>query len=235
MLILYVPALLVAFLITVLEMTEVVALVFALGVEGGSIRHGALGATSGTAAISLIALGFGAALVAVPHKYLLSASALLLLAFGGFLFRSTLRSYRRAAAQRSGVPPSVSAHRVVQFAGGFTVGAIETTEAVVVLLALTAAGYGSSALLGAVAGGSALVVAAALVHERIRKIKVPSLKLGATSVLLAFAVFWAGEALGVAWPGNDLILLPLVVLWLAVVRGGVALGMRPGAGVGAGG
>jgi Ca2+/H+ antiporter, TMEM165/GDT1 family len=226
MLSLVLSALLLALLITILELTEVVALVFALSADAGSIRHGALGAVAGVAVVGVIALGFGAAIVAFPHMYLLWASALVLAAFGVFLYRSTLRSYRRFAAQRAGAGPSPTGHRAVQFAGGFTVGAIETTEVVVVLIALAAAGDGFSALVGAVIGGLALVAATALVHERIRRIKVPWLKLGATSALFSFAVFWAGEAAGVAWPGSDLILIPFAVLFAVIVRSSIALTMR---------
>lgn len=224
MLELYLPALIVAFVITVLELTEVVALVFALSADQASVRPVALGAVSGTAAVSLIALAFGAALIAFPHTYLLWASAVVLAAFGVFLFRSTLRSYRRAAAAAAGAPGGAPRHHLVQFGGGFSVGAIETTEAVIVLIALAAAGYGFSALVGAVVGGVVLVVAAATVHERIRKIKVPWLKLGGTALLFTFAIFWGGEAAGVAWPGSDLILVPLVVVVALLVRGAVALG-----------
>jgi len=224
----YVPALLVAVLITILELTEVVALVFALSADVASIRHGALGAVAGIAVVGALSLAFGAAIVAFPHAYLLWASAVVLAAFGAFLFRSTLRSYRRQRAIGSGAPASVSRPTPLQFAGGFSVGAIESTEVVVVLLALAAAGYGSSALIGAVAGGVVLVVAALLVHERIRRIKVPWLKLGATSVLLAFAVFWAGEALGFPWPGSDLVLIPLAVGFALVVRGAIGLLLRSG-------
>ncbi|HTT72725.1 MAG TPA: hypothetical protein VMG99_01045 [Thermoplasmata archaeon] len=224
----YVPALIVAFVLTVLELTEVVALVFALGADAGSIGSSALGATAGTAVVAAVALGVGATIVAFPRADLLWGAAIVLAAFGVFLFRSTLRTYRRWAAQRTGSPAAPPAHRALQFAGGFTVGAIETTEVVVVLVALAAAGYGFTALVGAVVGGVVLVVAAALVHERIRQIKVPWLKLGATSLLFAFAVFWAGEATGVAWPGGDLFLLPLFGVALVVVRGAIAAAMRPG-------
>jgi uncharacterized membrane protein len=67
------------------------------------------------------------------------------------------------------------------------------------------------------------VVAAVLVHERIRRIKVPTLKLGATSMLFTFAVFWTGEASGFSWPGNDLALIPLFVVAVPVVRGAIEL------------
>ncbi len=228
---LYVPALIVAFLITLLELTEVVALVFALSADQTSVRPVALGAVSGTAVVGLTALGFGAVLVAFPHSYLLWGSAVVLGAFGLFLFRSTLRSYRRAAtAAAPGGSPPPARHQIVQFGGGFSVGAVETTEAVIVLIALAAAGYGFSALVGAVAGGVVLVIAAVAVHERIRKIKVPWLKLGGTALLFSFAIFWAGEAAGIQWPGGDLILVPLVVGVALLVRGAVALALRARAG-----
>jgi uncharacterized membrane protein len=226
MLTFYVPALIVAFLVTLLELTEVVALVFALGSDQASVRPGVYGAMSGAAVVAVIALGFGSVLVLFPQSYLLWAAAVVLAGFGVFLFRSTLRSYRRAAAPPP--PGGAPQHRAVQFGGGFSVGAVEVTEAVIVLLALTAAGYGFSALLGAVAATLVLVGVAAVVHERIRRIKVPWLKLGGTALLFSFAIFWAGEASGYAWPGSDLILVPLVVGVGAVVRGAIAVAMRRG-------
>lgn len=224
---LYVPVLIAALLVTVLELTEVVALIFALSADVGTVRHGALGAVAGCAVVALVALGSGAALLAFPRAYLLWASAIVLYSFGVFLFRSTLRTYRKVRAAVGG-PPSLPAggHRVVQFAGGFTVGAVESTEVVIVLLALTAAGYGGSALVGAVAGGVVLVAVALAVGERVRRIKVPWLKLGATSVLFAFAVFWTGEAAGRSWPGSDLFLVPLVVIAGLLVRGAVEAILR---------
>ncbi len=218
-----VPALLIAFVITVTEMTEVVALVFALSADAESIRSGALGAVAGTAVVALIALASGAAIEALPHGDLLWAAAAVLAAFGVFLFRSTLKSYRRARRPGPTGPPT---HHALRFAGGFSVGAVETTEAVIVLLALAAGGAGSSAVVGALAGGGILVVAAALVHERIRRIKVPTLKLGGTAMLVSFALFWGGEAYGVAWPGSDLILIPMFLVAVVLVRAAVELVLR---------
>jgi uncharacterized membrane protein len=216
-----VPALVIAFVITVTEMTEVVALVFALSADAESVRPGALGAVAGTVTVAVIALASGAAIEALPHGYLLWAAAVVLAAFGVFLFRSTLRSYRRALNPGSGTSPRPRS--ALHFAGGFSVGAVEATEAVIVLLALAAGGAGTSALVGALAGGGVLIVAAALVHERIRRIKVPTLKLGGTAMLFSFAVFWAGEADGLAWPGSDLILVPLFLIAVVLVRGAIAL------------
>jgi Ca2+/H+ antiporter, TMEM165/GDT1 family len=219
---LYLPAVIAAFLIVLVEMTEVVALVFALSADAGSARHGSFGAVAGTAVVGGLALGFSAALLRVPHAWLLIGSAVVLAGFTVFLFRSTLKSYRRARARANGVtaPPPP---RSLLFAGGFAVGATEASEAVVVLIALAAGGYSVEAIIGSVIAGVLLVVLAVLVHERIRRIKVPWLKLGATSLVFAFAVFWSGEAVGVNWPFSDLFIVPLFVLGLLVVRGGVAV------------
>ena len=209
-----------ALVITVTEMTEVVALVFALHGETGSVRTGAWGAVLGTGVVGGSALAAGAYLEQVPTRWLLLGSAVVLAGFGVFLFQSTRRSYRRHWRPDAAHPPAAStgsAH-AVQFSGGFTIGVVETLEAVIVLLSISAAGEGYSALTGALVGGVALVVAAALLHERIRRIKVPLLKLGATSMLFAFAAFWAGEAAGYAWPYGDLSLLPLVLIAMLLVR-----------------
>ncbi|MCI4336545.1 MAG: hypothetical protein L3K17_05040, partial [Thermoplasmata archaeon] len=80
----------------VLELTEVVAIVFALSADATSIRAGAEGAVVGTAVVAGLALGFGAAIIALPEGYLRWGAAVTLAAFGVFLFRSTLKSYRRA-------------------------------------------------------------------------------------------------------------------------------------------
>jgi Ca2+/H+ antiporter, TMEM165/GDT1 family len=222
---LYVPALVAAFLIVTVEMTEVVALVVALSADAGSARHGSLGAVVGAALVGGVAVGFSAALLAVPHAWLLIGSAVVLAAFTVFLFRSTLRSYRRARVRAAG-GPGPPPRPALLFAGGFAVGATEASEAVVVLIALSAGGYALEAVVGSVAAVVLLIVLALWVHERIRRIKVPWLKLGATSLIFAFATFWGGEALGVQWPFSDLFIVPLFVLGLVVVRGGVALGVR---------
>jgi uncharacterized membrane protein len=223
--VLYAPAVLTAILITILELTEVVVLVLVLGVDRPSVRPGATGASAGIAVVSVVTLAAGAALAAVSEDYLFWAAALVLAAFGVFLFRSTLRTYRRQAGL-AGPAPVAPKHDLAQVAGGFAVGAVEMTEVAIVLLALAAGGYAFSALIGALIGGAVLIVLALLLHEQLRRIKVPLLKLLATSVLISFAIFWGGEALGVPWPGGDLVLLPLVLVVGLVVRALVELRLR---------
>ncbi len=223
---LYLPAVLGAFLITILEMTEVVVLVVAVSADHPSVRPGAAGATVGVAAVALVAVGLGAVLGLIDHFYLPFVSGVLLVGFGIFLFRSTLRTYRRAArpGPSSAVPKFAGA---LQFGTGFTSGAVEAVETVIVLLGITAAGYPFSAVVGAVVAGALLVLLALALHERLRRIKVPWLKLLGTSMLFTFAVFWLGEALNIRWPGADLFLLVLFVLSVVVVRGAVQIGLSP--------
>jgi Ca2+/H+ antiporter, TMEM165/GDT1 family len=225
---LYAPVFIPAFLITLLEMTEVVALVFALSAGGPSLRTAILGALSGVALVAFIALVAGAAIERLPPSYLLGPSALVLAGFGVFLFRSTLRSYRRARASAAGTTAArAEPHPVVQFGGGFSVGVVESTEAVIVLLALAAPGYGLTTIVAALVAGGLLIVLAWALHGQIRRIKVPWLKAGATSLLFTFSVFWAGETLHIAWPGNDLFLLPLFVVAVILVRVAIGVFDRP--------
>jgi uncharacterized membrane protein len=217
-------AFLLALAITLTELTEVVALVVALYGETGTIRHGVLGALGGIALVGALALGAGALLLAVPTRLLLYASATVLAAFGVFLFRSTFRSYRRARTLAPSVTPPSSVP--LGFTAGFTVGGIEALEAAIVLIGIAAGGQGFSAIAGAVVAGAILVGLAALLHERIRRVKTPQLKLFATGMLFTLATFWGGEAAGFSWPFGDLLLIPIFVVALLVVRGtvGVLLG-----------
>jgi uncharacterized membrane protein len=212
------PSLLLAVVITLLEMTEVVALVFALGAEGGALRPAALGAIAGVATVAVAALAIGAGIERLPAGWLLWVATGLLAAFGVFLFRSTVRTFRRL---RSPSPAPPATRPAVPFGGGFAVGTVESLEAVVVLLAIAAGGHAPSAIVGAVIGGALLVVVAWAVHERVRRVKPPTLKLAATSALFAFAAFWGSEAAGLQLPGPaalaDLYLVPFFLIGLGIV------------------
>jgi Ca2+/H+ antiporter, TMEM165/GDT1 family len=224
---LYAPVFVPAFLITLLELTEVVALVFAFSGEGRGLRNAIYGALSGVAVVSAIALVAGAAVERLPPTYLLGPSAVVLGGFGIFLYRSTQRSYRRARSPISGPSaPPADTPPVVHFGGGFSIGVVETTEAVIVLLALAAPGYGWTALVAALIAGAVLVALAAVLHGQIRRIKVPLLKAGATGLLFTFAVFWAGEAVGYSWPGSDLVLLPLFLVAVLLVHASIVVSLR---------
>jgi uncharacterized membrane protein len=220
-----------ALVIVLVEMTEVVVLVFALGAGEESLRHAAAGAGVGVVVVGGAAVLTGAAIERLPDWLLLGVAAVLLASFGVVLARSTRRAYRKAAAAAAHPgEPAPPPHQAIQFAGGFTAGAVETLEAVIVLISLAAAGQGSSAIIGAAVAGVVLVVATALVHERVRRIKVPQLKLFGTGMLFSFAIFWGASAFDFNWPGGDLVLIPLVLLVMATVRLWIGEGHLSGTG-----
>ena len=64
-----------------------------------------------------------------------------------------------------------------------------------------------------------MVVALGLVlHRPMSRVPENSLKFAVGVILSAFGAFWVGEGIGVAWPGEDLSILALVVVF-----GGLAL------------
>ncbi len=213
-----------AFIVTLLEMTEVVALVFALSGGAHGFRDTVAGAIAGVAAVAAVAVVAGSALDRLPSDLLLGPSAIVLAAFAVLLFRGTVRTYRRSRAQRQGVAGAFPApHPAVSFGAGLSVGAVETTEAVIVLLALSAPGYGWTAVAGALSAGAILVVLALLLHGQIRKIKVSTLRGTATAMLLTYAIYWGGEALHIPWPWDDLTLIPIFVAAALAVTAAVWL------------
>jgi uncharacterized membrane protein len=237
-------ALLTAFLITVLELTEVVAVVYAMGAGARSLRPAGFGATAGVAAVGIpsLVLVVGVRFFQVGEFWLLSAGAIVLYAFGLFLLRSTVKTYFKEAKKRRGLTETGASHEEglghrSLFATAFSIAVIETVEAAIVLIPLGTT-FPWEALAGFAVGGALLLTAGILLHERIRKLKVPPLKWVATSLLFTFAVFWTGEALGqpelgarFVWPNvgplpPDIFLLPLFAVAFGLVGLAVSLRVR---------
>jgi uncharacterized membrane protein len=238
-------ALLTAFLITVTEMTEVVAIVYALGAESKHMRPGLSGACAGVAVVGGISLVIGFALTRaaqISEVATLSIGALLLWFFAFFLLRSTFKTYVREDRKSRGVASTWhgESHEGLGpralFASAFSVGVIESLEACVVLIGLVAAGSVWESVVGAVVGGALLVTLGFFLHERIRKVKVPPLKWVATSMLFTFATFWsledAGDLKWVSWPAtvlgvpSDILLVPIFLAAFASVAVAVRIRIR---------
>lgn len=236
-------ALLTALLITILEMTEVVAFVTALGAGARDLRPGFTGALAGVGVVAAFGLAAGLGLVEASSHYgelvTLLIGALLLWGFGLFLLRSTLRTYLREDRRHRNLDVPAAPHPEdalgpkALLATGFSVGTVEALETVVVLLGLVAGGWVGEAIIGALVGGVLLIAAGFVLHERIRRLKVPPLKWVSTSLLFTYALFWSLEALGdlsvLPFPSqvgtlpSDVLLVPIFVLWFLLVRGVVEL------------
>jgi uncharacterized membrane protein len=80
-------------------------------------------------------------------------------------------------------------------------------------------GFGNGIVVASLAAGAALVVIVGLgaaVRAPLQRIPENTLKYVVGIMLTTFGTFWGGEGLGIAWWGNDIFLLVLVVLYAAV-------------------
>lgn len=230
-------ALLVAFLITLLEMTDVVALVYALGAGARTMRPGFTGAVLGVALVAVAGavVSENVLINQGPDALTHAVGTVMLWAFAFLLLRSTNKTYVKEARKRAGKKEAKKAYPAPEsltprdlFMTGFTVGIGEAMEALVPLLGLTAQGWQVEVLAGAILGGCVIVIVGFFLHEHVKKVKVPTLKWATTSLLFAFAVLYTWEALGelhLVWytayfdgVPNDVLLLPLFFAALLFVR-----------------
>jgi uncharacterized membrane protein len=100
-------------------------------------------------------------------------------------------------------------------------------EGIEVVFIVVAIGAGGGLLAPAVTGAAAalmlVVLLGLLLHRPIASIPENSLKFVVGVLLSAFGTFWAGEGIGVDWPGADASLLLLVAAYLAAAFAGIRL------------
>jgi uncharacterized membrane protein len=223
------------------EMLEALAIVLAVGMARG-LRDSLLGALAAVAAVVLLCLALGPALIARADLHFLRVLiGTLLLLFGlEWLRKGILRmagrrrrssSYDEFLEQRETLGGAAAgggadwAARLVSFKGVF----LEGLEVGLIVLALGGApGHLAPALLGAALALVVVGAVGAVLHRPLRRLPETQLKLGVGVALTSFGTFFAAEGLGVEWPLGDLALLYLAALfagtaWLATRRlGGAA-------------
>jgi Ca2+/H+ antiporter, TMEM165/GDT1 family len=87
-----------------------------------------------------------------------------------------------------------------------------------------------------VAALAALVIVGAVgvvVHRPLARVPENQLKLTVGIMLTSFGTFWAGEGLGVDWPGTDLSIVALLVVFALAAWGAIELMKRAPEGVAA--
>jgi uncharacterized membrane protein len=219
------PAVTAAFLASIVEGVEALTVVLAVG----SVRgwRGALaGAGAGLAVLLLLVAIFGPALALVPLGLVQLVVGTLLLLFG-------MRWLRKAILRAAGVLPlhdeaaafakqtkamQVSGAREagfdrVGFAAAFQITMLEGVEVVFIVVAVGAGGVGLMfpAALGAVAALLLVVLLGVIVHKPLSRVPENQLKFVVGVLLSSFGAFWAGEGMGLAWPGDDWSILALVL------------------------
>lgn len=219
-----------SFLASVVEVVEAFTIILAVGTVQGW-RPAVAGSLAGLLVLALIVAAFGPMLQFVPIQVLQFTVGVLLLLFGmRWLRKAILRSagvipLRDERAAFAGEAASLITaagrkdHRLDWLAGVATFKAVvlEGLEVVFIVIAVGAArGLLWPASLGALAA-FVLVLAIGLILQRpLARVPENTLKFGVGVMLSAFGVFWTGEGLGVAWPGQDLALVAFAGLFLLV-------------------
>jgi Ca2+/H+ antiporter, TMEM165/GDT1 family len=219
-----------AFVSSLVEAVEALTIVLAVATVRGW-RPAGLGAIAGLALLAAIVLALGPLLDAIPLRALQLLIGVLLLLFG-------LRWLRKAILRAAGV---IALHDETQafadetaelreqarrhevrldwLAGVTTFKAVvlEGLEVVFIVIAVGAAhGLLVPASIGAIAACLLVAAAGFAIHRPLARVPENTLKFVVGVMLSAFGLFWTGEGLGVAWPGEDLAILAFAALFLLV-------------------
>lgn len=228
------------FLASTVEWVEALTIVLAVGVTR-QWRSALLGVLTATVALALFVGIFGAALINyVPLDALRIFVGGFLLVFGlQWVRKAVLRAAGRKAIhdeekifQRQ-LAEAESAGRVqggmdwyaftVALKGVFLEGA---EVAFIVITFGSNAGNISLAIAGAAVAAVLVIIAGLLLHRPLTAVPENTMKFGVGLMLTTFGTFWAGEGVGVHWPGADLAIIALLVLYGVLAWLGVLL-MRP--------
>jgi uncharacterized membrane protein len=210
------PSATAAFLASLVEFVEALTVVLAVGTVRGW-RGALLGAGAAAAVLLLAVLLLGPLLTDIPlHTVQLVIGALLLL-FG-------MRWLRKAILRAAGIIPlhdeeaafakeSAKLHSLgiggrwdkVGVATAFKITLLEGLEVVFIVIAVGAGGSGLlvPAGLGALAAMLVVIALGVLVHRPLSAIPENMFKFIVGVLLSAFGTFWAGEGMGLVWPGED--------------------------------
>jgi Ca2+/H+ antiporter, TMEM165/GDT1 family len=222
--------LLAAFLASLVEATEALTVVLAVGTVRGW-RSALVGTALALAILLVLTAALGPALQNVPLARLQLVVGVLLLLFG-------MRWLRKALLRAAGVIPlhdeqavfsseTRSLSRAVRsmtlgldataLAAAFKIVMLEGIEVVFIVLAIGAtSGHLLAAGVGA-AGAVAVVATLGLVlHRPLALVPENSIKFAVGILLCAFGTFWSGEGVGIAWPGDDWSILALVAGFVGI-------------------
>ncbi len=222
------PAIGAAFLASVVEVVEAFTIVLAVGVLRGW-RPAIAGTLAGLAVLAIIVAGLGPLLDQVPLHGLQLVIGVLLLLFGmGWLRKAILRSagivplhdeLAAFQAEKANLDKEAQTHGTsLDWIAGITAFKAILLEGLEVVFIVIAVGSGRGlvgpAALGALAACVLVLLVGAVVHKPLSRVPENTMKFGVGVMLSSFGVFWTGEGLGIAWPGQDLTLLLFAALFL---------------------
>lgn len=230
------PAVLAAFLASLVECVEALTIVLAVGSTRGW-RASLSGSAAAVAVLGAIVALFGKALSQIPIALMQLVIGALLVIFGlRWLRKAILRAsgiiplHNEAAAfseekLRLSATPSLPDWDNVAFATSFQVTMLEGAEVVFIVLGIGSGG--ASLIAGASIGAVAALVVVIAVRRPLARVPENLLKFIVGLFLSAFGTLWFGEGAGMIWPGADWSLVGLIFAYLAVAL--VAVGLCRGA------
>jgi uncharacterized membrane protein len=229
-----------AFLASLVEFIEALTVILAVGTVRGW-RSAIGGAAMALGLLALLVAVLGPALTRIPAGAVRGALGALLLLFGmRWLRKAILRAAgvialrdeqaaydRQSAALRAAGVWGGGWDRVA-VATSFNVTVIEGIEVVFIVLAVGTAGAGLMvpAALGAASALLLVMLLGLALHRPIARIPENSLKFAVGVMVCAFGTFWAGEGMGLAWPGGEWSLLALTACFCVAALIAVALCRR---------
>lgn len=221
------PAISATFLASIVEVVEAFTIVLAVGTTRGW-KPAIVGTAAALGVLALVVLILGPTLQFIPIHYLQLFVGVLLLIFGmGWLRKAVLRSagvlpmHDETAAfakETAGLQSQSGAPKTLQWIAGIAAFKAVLLEGLEVVFIVIAIGAGKDLLweasLGALAACILVLGVGAFIHKPLARVPENTLKFGVGVMLSAFGVFWAGEGLGVEWPGADLMLIVLTAIFL---------------------
>lgn len=226
-----------SFLASAVEMVEALTIVLASGVTRGW-RSSLIGVGVALVALAAIIALLGPALTIIPIESLRLVIGTLLLIFGlQWLRKAILRAsgykalhdeeaiFQReaTAAQRHGRDVRAGLDWYA-FTLCFKGVLLEGLEVAFIVVTFGAAQHQVGlAALGALAALVVVLIVGAVIHRPLSRVPENTLKFAVGLLLASFGTFWAGEGVGVAWPGADGAILGLLLLYTLVALGYVAL------------
>ena len=212
-----------AFIACAVEMVEALTIVLAVGVTRGW-RSALVGAGSALAALSVVVAVLGPALAVLPIDTLRLGVGALLLVFGlqwlrkavlraggvkarhdeGAIFEDERRAARAVGQTSTGMDWYTF---TVSFKGVF----LEGLEVAFIVVTFGGAQHHVAlAAIAAAAAAAAVLIAGLVVHRPLSRVPENTMKFAVGAMLATFGMFWAGEGVGVHWPGSDAALIGLL-------------------------
>jgi len=222
------PAISAAFLASVVEVVEAFTIVLVVATLRGW-KPAVLGTGAALAALASVVVVMGPLLDQVPLNILQLTIGVLLLLFGiGWLRKASLRAggviplhdegaifAKKTAELRDEVQRQRTSQDWIAGIAAFKAVLLEGLEVIFIVIAVgSGRGLLWPASLGALAACVVVLMIGAIAHRPLARVPENTLKFGVGVMLSAFGVFWTGEGLGIEWPGHDLALFVLAVLFL---------------------